>query len=139
MAACAVAATVAVGCAAAGSGSPAIFSGSPAVVVRDQSNGHTVSVKVGDRLELVLASDYWTVRGSSLPRVLRQDGPTSDLPTPPGCGHIPGLGCVPIRTDFSALAAGTAVITASRTSCGEAMGCAPGQRHFTVTVVVRQR
>lgn len=107
------------------------------VVVQDKSNGHTVSVKVGQRLELILASNYWTVRGSSVPGVLRQDGQTRDLPKPPGCGSIPGIGCVPIRTDFSALAPGTAVITASRVSCGEAMRCSPAQQHFTVTIVVR--
>jgi hypothetical protein len=92
---------------------------------------------VGQHLELVLGSTYWTVRGSSLPAVLKQDGPSHLMTRPPGCGTIPGIGCVPIRTDFSAVGAGTAVITASRTSCGEAMRCMPSQQHFTLTVVVR--
>lgn len=117
------------------SGSPT-GSGDSTVVASDQSNGHTVSLKVGERLELTLASNYWTVRGSSVPRVLRQDGPSSLLKPPPGCNSIPGLGCIPIRTDFSAIAPGTAVITASRGSCGEAMRCPPSREHFALTVVV---
>jgi hypothetical protein len=109
----------------------------PAVVLHDGANSHTVSLAVGQRLEVILGSDYWTVAGSSVPMVLRQDGTTSYLPKPPDCGSIPGLGCIPIRTDFSALAPGTAAITASRLSCGEALRCMPGQQHFSLTVVVR--
>lgn len=144
LAACAVIAAAS-GCAtssapgAPGSGGTPGASGTPApaVVARDSSNGHTLSLNVGERLELVLASDYWTVSGSSVPRVLRQDGPSSALKRPPTCGPIPGLGCVPIRTDFSAVSPGTALITASRLSCGEALRCPPSRQHFTLTVVVR--
>jgi hypothetical protein len=42
-----------------------------------------------------------------------------------------------VRTSFLALAPGTAVITASRTTCGEALRCTASQRHFSVTIVVR--
>jgi len=124
------------GCASAGSGQPVGGPGDP-LVVRDGSNGHTVSLTVGQRLEVILGSSYWTVQGSSRPGVIRQDGASSLMPRPAGCANIPGLGCVPIRTDFSALAPGTTVITASRVSCGEAMRCMPGQEHYTLTVVVR--
>ena len=109
-----------------------------AIVVRDNANGRTVSVRAGDTLELILASSYWNVTGSSAPRVLRQDGATVFLPRPSTCPDIPGLGCNPQRTDFTALTSGKAVITASRTTCGEAMGCV-GRSHptrFTLTVVV---
>lgn len=137
LAACAVV-PFAGGCAAAASGAPR--PGHPApLIVRDGSNGHTVSVTVGERLELILGSTYWTVQGSSRPRVLGQDGSSSLLPRPPDCPTIPGLGCVPIRTDFSALAPGTAVITASRVTCGEALRCMPGQEHYSLTVVVRAK
>jgi len=125
------------GCAAGGSSHSATGSGDPAVVAGDKSNGRTVSLKVGERLELILASSYWTVRGSSMPGVLRQDGASRLLTPPPGCGSIPGTGCVPIRTDFSAVAPGTATITAQRLSCGEALRCLPSQQHFALTVVVR--
>ena len=106
------------------------------VVARDNSNGKTVRVSVGDRLELILASDYWNVDPSSSPAVLRQDGETSYLSRPSDCPTLPGLGCIPEQTSFTALAPGTVVITASRTSCGEAMACSPDQRHFRLTVIV---
>jgi hypothetical protein len=108
------------------------------IVVRDNANGRTVSVRAGDRIELILASSYWNVTGSSAPRVLRQEGATALLPRPGTCPDIPGLGCIPERTDFKALTSGKAVITASRTSCGEALRCV-GRSHptrFTLTVVV---
>ncbi len=129
------------GCAAS-SASPAVHAGGAGgpLVVRDGSNGHTVTVTVGEHLEVILGSTYWTVRGSSKPGVLRQDGPSSLMPRPASCSaSIPGLGCVPVRTDFSALAPGTTVITASRVSCGEAMRCMPNQEHYSLTVVVRAR
>jgi hypothetical protein len=128
------------GCAAGGSGGVHTDPASSPVIVRDGSNGHTVSVTVGDHLEVILGSSYWTVRGSSHPKVLQQDGPTTFMPRPANCSaNIPGLGCVPVRTDFSALAPGTTVITASRVSCGEAMRCMPNQEHYSVTVVVRAK
>jgi hypothetical protein len=107
------------------------------VVAKDNANGKTVRVSVGDRLELILASDYWNVDPSSSPAVLRQDGETSDLARPSDCPTLPGLGCVPEQTSFTAMAPGTVVITASRQSCGEALACRPDQRHFRLTVVVR--
>ena len=114
--------------------------GDSSLIVRDGSNGHTVSVTVGDHLEVILASSYWTVKGSSHPTVLQQDGPTKLMPRPANCAaNIPGLGCVPVRTDFSALTPGTTVITASRVSCGEAMRCMPNQQHYSLTVVVRAK
>lgn len=134
---CAAAGPVTTGPGTGGPGTGGPGTGGPPVVVRDAANGHTVSVTVGERVEVVLGSDYWTVAGSSLSRVLRQDGPTRPLPRPSDCPRLPGLGCSPVRTDFTALAPGTAVITASRESCGEALRCRPSQQHFSLTVVVR--
>jgi hypothetical protein len=42
-----------------------------------------------------------------------------------------------VRADFTALTAGKAVITASRSACGEALRCKPDQTRFIVNVVVR--
>ena len=128
------------GTASATASAPAAGGGDSPLIVRDGANGHTVSVTVGDHLEVILGSSYWTVQGSSQPHVLQQDGPTKLMPRPANCAaNIPGLGCVPVRTDFSALAPGTTVITASRTSCGEAMRCMPKQEHYSLTVVVRAK
>jgi len=106
------------------------------IVIRDSANGRTVSVPAGDSLELILASSYWQVTGSSAPRVVRQDGPTVLLPRPRSCPALPGLGCIPVRTSFIAVGRGEAVIRASRSSCGEALRCVGRATRFTLTVVV---
>lgn len=106
------------------------------IVVHDNANGHTVPMRAGDTLELILSSSYWNVAGSSASRVLRQEGATVLMPRPGTCPNIPGLGCTPERTDFKALGRGKAVITANRTSCGEALRCVGRMTRFRLTVVV---
>jgi hypothetical protein len=107
------------------------------IVVRDNANGKTVNARVGDRIELILSSTYWNLHGSSAPRVVRQNGPAVVLARPKNCPDLPGLGCTPEQVNFTALADGTAIIRASRTSCGEALRCAPDKTRFAVTLVVR--
>jgi len=127
-----------VGCGTAASRVSGAVAGGPAViVVRDDANGKVVPARAGDRIKLILSSSYWRVTGSSAPSVLRQDGPPVLLPRPSSCPDIPGLGCIPVRADFTALTDGKAVITASRSACGEAMRCKPDQTRLTVIVVVR--
>ena len=127
-----------VGCGTAASRTSGPDAGDPVVVVvHDDANGKAVSARAGDRIELILSSSYWHVTGSSAPRVLRQDGPTVLLPRPSSCPAIPGLGCIPVRADFTALTDGQAVITAGRSACGEALRCMPDQARFSVIVVVR--
>lgn len=103
-------------------------------IMRDGSNGKTIWLHTGDRIELILSSNYWQVSGSSAPKVLKQTHATVLMPRPSTCPHIPGLGCTPVRTDFLAVGHGKAVITASRTSCGEAMRCSAQNSHFTLIV-----
>jgi hypothetical protein len=111
--------------------------GHTVLVVRDHANGTTVSVGVGDSLKLILASSYWTVAGSSMPHVLRQDGPAMLLARPKSCPDVAGLGCTPVRIVFTALTRGRAVIRASRTTCGEALRCVgKNATRFILTVVV---
>jgi len=139
-------AAAAVGAAIAASGMVAAGCGTAApagnpvppkvIVVHDNANGRTVSMRAGDSLELILSSSYWKVAGSSASRVLAQEGPTVLMPRPSSCPSIPGLGCTPLRTDFKALSSGKAVITASRLTCGEALACQAPARLFTLTVVV---
>ena len=124
------------GCGTAASQGPG-GGGPRVIVVRNDANGKAVSARAGDRIELILSSSYWHVTGTSAPGVLRQNGPPVLLSRPSGCPAIPGLGCTPVRADFTARTDGKAVITASRSACGEALRCQPGQTRFTVTVVVR--
>lgn len=129
------------GCGAVPSGSPG--GGSPAstsspagrlIVARDSDNGRTLELRVGDRLELQLGSTYWNVAGSSDSMVLQAVGPALVSPQPSGC--VPGAGCGLVTELFAAVAPGTAAVTASRNSCGEAMGCTGAQGSYRVTVTV---
>jgi len=109
--------------------------GSALLVERDRSDGTTIHVRVGTRIALILASQYWMIHGSSAPAVLRQAGPVRLLPPPRG-GCPPGVGCRPQRVLFAARTPGTAIITAHRNSCGEARRCVGSQGHFRLTVIV---
>ena len=126
------------GCGTAASHASGPAAGGPTViVVRDNANGKTVATRAGNQIELILSSSYWHVTGSSEPSVLRQNGPSVLLSRPNSCPDIPGLGCIPVRADFTALADGKAEITAERSACGEALRCKPDQTRFTVIVDVR--
>jgi len=107
--------------------------GSP-LLLDEHAKGKTVAVTVGTSVELVLHNSYWNINNSSNPKVLAEIGEPTYLPATSAC--VPGGGCNPVQATFTAMTPGTAVLSASRTSCGEAMLCAPGQRHFQVTIVV---
>src|SRR5665213_1223622 len=90
------------------------------VILTDKDKGTTASVHVGDRVTVVLGSTYWTF-GTGTGSVLRSDGPTDVAPQTSGC--VPGQGCGTATASFTAVAAGTTTIVATRTSCGEAARC----------------
>jgi hypothetical protein len=108
--------------------------GPRAVVVSEQDNAHAVSLRVGDRLELVLSSTYWQVEGSSDSGVLRQTIQPTVSPEARGC--VVGGGCGTVTALYQALAPGRADLNARRTSCGEAMSCAGNLGSYRVTVLV---
>jgi hypothetical protein len=103
-------------------------------MVGDADNGHTVTAARGDRVVVTLNSTYWKIDGGSDPAVLRQDGDTAYAPAG-NC--VPGGGCGTATASFTAVGAGAARVTASRTSCGEAMGCTGGAGTFFVDVNVQ--
>ena len=127
--------------------SPSAASASPttnasAVVAGNAANGQTLRLRPGQALQIVLGSQRqagstgWTfaplrsgvLKPSGAAEVKRSTGG-------PGCG-VPGAGCGTVTLTAIAGAPGTAVITARRSSCGEAMRCSPGQDGFRLTVVV---
>jgi hypothetical protein len=127
--------TASAGTPATGAATPGSAGTAAVVNVGDKDKGHTVTVHQGQRVALVLTGGYWQVAGSSAPAVVRQDGAPSYLsPSPASCA--PGMGCRPQETDFTALSVGTATLTASRTSCGEARPCTAGQGSYRVTISV---
>jgi hypothetical protein len=100
----------------------------------EHANQSIVRVVVGNRVELLLHSSYWANFASSQSAVVRADGPVRMMPTTQHC--VPGGGCQPVLATFTALTAGTAVLSASRTSCGEALRCSRANSQYHVTIVV---
>lgn len=111
------------------------------LVVNQNSNHRTIILKRGTSLTLSLNSTYWTIRTSYSPAVVTAVGKTTVKPifpgptAPSGC-KVPGMGCGTVMQRFKATRVGTTSITASRTTCGEAMLCAPDKRNFAIKVVV---
>jgi hypothetical protein len=104
------------------------------IVATDSDNGKTLELHVGDRLEVHLASTYWNLHESSDRSVLRLAGPTTISPQPNGC--VPGGGCGLAIASFDAVGVGSVDVTASRTSCGEAMRCVGSAGSYRLSVVV---
>src|ERR1700680_110229 len=105
-----------------------------AITASDAENGHTISVRVGDRLTVILHSTYWSVAGSSNAHVMAPDGGPTVSPRPSGC--VPGQGCGTVTAAFDAIAVGTSEITAARTTCGEALRCTGSAGSYRLSVVV---
>jgi hypothetical protein len=115
--------------------------GSPAspqprtVGIGDAQNGQSVGAHVGDTLRLSLSRTTWTISGSSDPSVLQAVGEQVVSPAPPGSCY-PGMGCGTTTALFRALRAGSATVTATRVSCGEALRCVGTEGQYEVVVVV---
>ena len=107
----------------------------PVVRVGDAADGHTVVLHRGQRLRVVLGSTYWQFHRSSNPDVLRLGGTPVVKPRLAGC--VPGQGCGTATATFVAAGAGRATVVATRTSCGEAMGCTADSGRYSVAVVVK--
>ena len=101
----------------------------------DADNGRTISVVAADRLQVTLASTYWTFGPPSDAGVLVAQGPQQTAPCP--TRTIPGSGCGTATVVYAAQTPGTSVIAADRVSCGEALQCTGNQGTYRVTIVVR--
>jgi hypothetical protein len=104
------------------------------VTAHDKDNGAVLTLRRGQRIRIVLSSTYWNFQGSSDPVVLRADGQPRISPQPSGC--VPGAGCGTATATYLAVATGEATVTATRTSCGEAMGCTGSDALYSLRVVV---
>ncbi len=105
------------------------------VQVDDKSDGQTVTLRPGDHLTVVLHSTYWQFDAPSDPAVVSADGDPSYAGGGPKCGP-PGSGCGTVTAHYTAGHDGKAVVSADRTSCGEAMRCTPAQSRWSVRVKV---
>jgi hypothetical protein len=106
-----------------------------ALTASDAENGRAITVHVGDRVSVILHSTYWNVAGSSNAAVMAPEGSPTVSPKPSGC--VPGQGCGTVTAVFVATAPGTAQITASRISCGEALRCSGSAGIYRLTVTVQ--
>ncbi|HEV7466304.1 MAG TPA: hypothetical protein VGP96_08380 [Candidatus Dormibacteraeota bacterium] len=106
-----------------------------AVAASETENRRTITVRSGNRVTLTLHSTYWSIQGSSDPKVLHQVGGSSTRPAKPGT-CVPGQGCGTVSASFIAVSRGNADLTASRTTCGEALRCTPVQGDYVVHIVV---
>jgi hypothetical protein len=106
----------------------------PAVplVATETDNGRTLSMARGEQLVVTLHSTYWTFGGAPSSAVLQEVG--QPVASPGSCP--PGVGCGQVTATFTAVGPGRADVTASRSSCGEALSCAGGAGSFRVSVVV---
>jgi hypothetical protein len=111
---------------------PPTTAGGTVLTLTDADKGRTVPVHVGDEVQVVLGSTYWTVQASSDPAVLASVGQPVVAPQPSGC--VPGEGCGTVTATFRAAGPGTATVSAGRTSCGEAMGCTGDSGSYEVTL-----
>jgi hypothetical protein len=102
--------------------------------ITERDKGTTVTIHVGDHLKLDLSNTYWQIQPASDAAVLRSDGPPVITRGLQGCA--PGTGCGTESETFTAGKAGTATVSASRATCGEAMRCTGRNGEYKVTVKV---
>jgi hypothetical protein len=102
------------------------------VAFADADNGRTVRLQMHDVVVVTLHSTYWTFGSLSSPAVLQPVGSPVYAPQRQGC--VPGQGCGTVTARFRVVAHGQSTITASRSSCGEALRCSPDQSSWRLTV-----
>ena len=105
-----------------------------AVVLSEPSAGRTFQIRRGERVVLRLHSTYWHIAPPDR-RILTQTGAQKVTPAPGGTCR-PGVGCGTVQATFIASATGSAKLTASRTTCGEAKACPHGQGNYLTYLVV---
>jgi hypothetical protein len=111
--------------------------GNPPVEVGagDAQNGQSVRMHAGEVLRLTLDTTAWTFEPPSDQSVLQPQGEAVVSPAPKGqC--FPGMNCGTTTARFKALKAGTASVTATRLSCGEARRCVGPEGQYQLSVIV---
>jgi hypothetical protein len=116
----------------AAAGTPAVGD----VTIDETAKGSTVTVHVGAVVTVVLHSTYWHLDAPGPIEVLRANGDAVVAPVLPGQGCVPGQGCGTVTQSSTARAPGRSTLSASRTSCGEALACTPDASAWSVTIVV---
>ena len=101
--------------------------------VDENSNGKTVTMSVGDTIMLTLHSSYWNLQTPSSVLTLLTHSSNPDFP---GKG-VAGTGTGIFTWSYTAAKTGTTKLSASRTTCGEALQCTPDQKNYSITIIVK--
>lgn len=126
-------AVLALGVAACASSGGNRAGGHPSTVsLRQADEGRRVSVAKNSTVVVRLDSTYWRIQPPSSSGVLHLVSTNVHRDS----GGVPGSGRGTVIARYRAASAGEAVVSATRTVCGEAMACSPTQRRFHVTVIV---
>jgi hypothetical protein len=116
----------------ANSPSPSVTSIQAGIYFADEvANGQTIRLSVGSNLNVTLNSTYWQLQPLSGSVLVASADP---VVKPGKC--LPGVGCGTVSQTYLASTPGTATITATRASCGEAMRCMPWESNYRLTVLV---
>ena len=108
------------------------------VTLGDADKGRTLTVAVGEQLTIILKSTYWRFADPKPPSVLTPMSAPVVVASPANSsGCVPGQGCGTVTMSFRAAKPGTAIASASRTSCGEARGCVGDAGSYQITVIVK--
>jgi hypothetical protein len=106
--------------------------GPTTVQLTEKDDGTIVSVAKGTTIVVVLSSTYWMFPNTPNPAVLQQQGGRTVAPG--SCP--PGVGCGTASVTYTAVGSGGAQISASRTTCGEALLCTGKAGSYSVQVQV---
>lgn len=110
-------------------------------IISEPSNGKIISIKAGSAFSIVLHSTYWQYDPLIATKAIQATGQPVGARIAPGptapraCSHA-GSGCGTVTWKFKAKSIGLATITASRTSCGEALQCVGSQGLYSVKIKV---
>jgi hypothetical protein len=114
---------------------PSISAGlSTTITLSEADKGRSIHAKQGDTVIVNLHSTYWQLSAPSGTALVAEGN--VDAGPGVGCPHYPGSGCGTITQHYVVARPGTAVLSAGRKSCGEALACAPDQASWSITVIV---
>lgn len=110
-------------------------SAGPTVTVSSSDRLSHVTLFKGGHLVVTMKSTYWKIRRPSGHALRPLGSPVTHSMF--NCHQPPGSGCGTVVESFVAIASGTSVISAARSSCGEALRCSAANASWSESVRVR--
>ncbi len=116
--------------------SPTLASAASIRILNENSANKTYSMKVGATFHLVLHSTYWSLGSIAASAPIKSLGDPKPATPTTGPANPPGMGTGTLDWTLKAVRRGTYALTASRTSCGEALRCTGNQGSYLVRIRV---